>query len=159
VVIEPTPGFAEDARYETVGSIADTSDVDYYPIKSPKTGGPVLTIRVHSLEDAGLVPQVTVLDRKGNPLPLTVLVNGGGGYVVQVSGMPASEDISFGVSGTPNGELFATGNYQLTASFGADAITLPSVASGTLTPASPAVERTLYVALPQLFDFALAVPA
>jgi hypothetical protein len=159
VVIDPMPGFPTATRYKIVGSIADASDVDFYRVRSPKTAGGVITIRVHSLEDAGLIPQVSVLDGNNDPLPLEVLVNGGGEYVAQVSGMPADANITLSVGAAADGGLFNTGNYQLAVGFGSEVISLQSAASGMLTPTAPAVEHTLYVALPQLFDFVLEVPA
>ena len=158
IVLEPTSGFAVGTRYEAVGSIADSADADFYVVTSPDLGNSVMTIRIRSLEASGLKPRVNAFDEDQNPLPLTILVNGAGEYVVQITGVKAESEVTLSVQAVePNG-VFNHGNYQLTVGFGEDAVVLTPVATGTLTAAQPAVERTLYVALPQLFHFALAVP-
>lgn len=158
IVLDPTPGFAMGTRYEAVGSIADSADADFYVVTSPDLVDSVMTIRIRSLEASGLTPRVNAFDEDQNPLPLTILVNGAGEYVVQITGVEAESEVTLSVQAAePNG-VFNHGNYQLTVGFGEDAVTLTQVAAGTLTAAQPAAERILYVALPQLFHFALAVP-
>jgi VCBS repeat-containing protein len=154
--LEPAAGYAPKTRYETTGSVADALDVDNYKLSSPSTGGPFgFTVRIRSLEAAGLIPRVEVLDENRNPLPVQTIVNGAGELVVQVSGVAADSEVTVRVSAQTPGGLFSTGNYRMTASFGADPIVLTPVAAGQLTPSAPLVQTAFHVAQPQLFHFVL----
>jgi hypothetical protein len=158
VKLAPSPGFAANSRYEVVGSIADAEDVDFYRVTAPAAGGSVMTIRVRSLEQAGLIPKVTVLGKNGEELPVNVLVNGRGEFIIQVAGIEARDSVTFSVSSTEEGSSFSTGNYRLLVGFNDELIQPTPIAIGVLTPSQPILETALYVALPQLFHFALAVP-
>ncbi len=117
-----------------------------------------MTIRVRALESDGLMPKVTVLGKNDQVLPATVLINGGGLYVVQVSGVAAHETVTVGVAAADASGLRATGNYRLLVDFNDEPVQLDPVVSGVLSPNEPIQESPLYVALPQLFHFALEVP-
>jgi hypothetical protein len=157
VGLTPTPGFLLGSRYEVVGGIADASDIDFYRVEAPSVGGSVLTIHVRSLETPGLIPRVSVFDGDGQPLATNVLVNGAGEYVVQVVGVEPGSDVILGLEAADPAGLFNSGNYKLAVAFGDDAVTLAPAFAGSITADQPAVEHTLYVALPQLFHFALVV--
>jgi hypothetical protein len=159
IALESTPGFPIGTRYEAVGSISDSSDADFYVVTSPQSGGNVMTIRIRSLEAGGVTPRVEAFAEDHTPLPLTILVNGAGEYVVQVLNVAPDSEVNFGVRAAESTGLFNEGNYQLTVGFGSEAVSLTVAAAGSLDAAHPAAEHALYVALPQLFHFALAVPA
>lgn len=159
VALQPTPGYPIGIRYEAIGSISNPTDADFYVVKSPVTGGGVMTIRIRSLEAGGVTPHVEAFAEDRTPLPLTILVNGAGEYVVQISNVAADSEVTFSVSAAESTGLFNHGNYQLTVGFGSEAVSLTAAATGSLDGAHLAAEHSLYVALPQLFHFALAVPA
>ncbi len=95
IELDSLPSFIADSHYETTGSIADATDVDFYSIKSPQVAGNplnVMTVAVRSLDVAGLIPKLTVLDEDQNPLATEVVVNGGGELVVQVPGIVPQSD-------------------------------------------------------------------
>lgn len=156
LALVPAPGFAPGMRYEAIGSILDGSDVDFYLVESPGVG--VMTVRVQSLEAAGLVPRVAAYDEDNAPLPVRVLVNGGGELVVQIAGMLEEEsEVKLAISAADPGGPFGAGNYKLVVGFGGDEILLEPVAEGTLTGVAPTQNHALHVGLPQLLHFALAV--
>ncbi|MBL9163057.1 MAG: cadherin-like domain-containing protein [Planctomycetaceae bacterium] len=159
VALQPTPGYPIGIRYEAIGSISNHTDTDFYVVKSPVTAGGVMTIRIRSLEAGGVTPRVEAFAEDHTPLPLAILVNGSGEYVVQISNVAADSEVTFGVRAAESTGLFSEGNYQLTVGFGSEAVSLTAAAAGSLDAAHPAAEHALYVALPQLFHFALAVPA
>jgi len=159
VALQPTPGYPIGIRYEAIGSISNPTDADFYVVTSPVAGGDVMTIRIRSLEAGGLTPRVEAFAEDDTQLPLTILVNGAGEYVVQISNVAADSEVTFSVRAAESTGLFNHGNYQLTVGFGNEAVNLTAAATGSLDAAHPAAEHALYVALPQLFHFALAVPA
>jgi hypothetical protein len=158
VKLVPTAGFVLGTRYEAVGGIADASDVDFYRVEAPAVMGGVMTIHVRSLETPGLIPGVSIFDEDRQQLPVNVLVNGAGEYVVQVVGVEPGSDVTFSVEAADPTGLFNSGNYHVAVGFSDDAMTLAPAAAGSITAERPLVEHTLYVALPQLFHFALVVP-
>ena len=159
VELETTPGFVKATRYETIGSIADATDIDYYKLKSPKASvGPldVMTVGVRSLDAGHLLPSIEVLDEDALAVPFAVVVNGGGQLVIQVDGVTPDKDYAIRVAAEDPAGPFSTGNYALEASFGESVATLQSMASGTVGVAVGQTVHTLYVGRPQLFHFSLA---
>jgi hypothetical protein len=159
VRLAESPGFPMMTRYETYASIADASDVDFYRVMSPAASGDVMTVRVRALEQGGLAPKITVYDKNGFELPAIILVNGAGECLVEVANVTPRSNLTISVSSTSRTEFFTTGNYQLSVAFGDKVAELQELADDSLTPAAPIKQTTLYVALPQLFDFGLMVPA
>ncbi len=150
--------FAVGARYELNGSISDAIDRDYYSFKSPASFAAAtgfLTVSVRSTTLGGLVPNIAVTDTDGLALPSETLLNGGGDVILQVSDVQPGDDVVVAVTGGDARGLFATGNYQLTASFQEAAIQLDSFATGTLAPTEFGKAHTFYVGQPQLFQFRL----
>ena len=151
-------GFAESTRYETIGSISDSTDADYYKIKSPEADlGPlsVMSVVVRSLDVGGLVPAVEVLSENGQVIPSQTVVNGGGSVLVQLEGLEAEAEYSIRVSAADSSGLFTSGNYELVATFSSEAVVLDSMAAGLVGGAVGQTEHTLYVGRPLLFHFVL----
>jgi hypothetical protein len=161
IPLESESGFAAPTRFETIGSITDGSDLDFYRIKSPdvESGFSVLTIVVRSLETGTVVPQLTVLDHHKRIVAGKVLANGAGQLVVQISGISPNETYYVMVASADPVGPFASGNYQLTASFGGQATNLQQFAGGALSARSGQNVHTLYVAEPQLLHFLLEASA
>jgi hypothetical protein len=157
VELESENGFASPTRFEIIGSITDDSDQDYYRIRAPETGlgTGVLTIAIRSMEAGTLVPKLAVLDHDRHPVSANVLANGAGQLVVQIADISPDEYYYLKVSAVDPSGPFATGNYQLTASFAEKEEILQPFAAGTLAVTSGQNVHTLYVAEPQLFHFAL----
>jgi hypothetical protein len=149
--------FAAPTRFEATGSIADAADIDFYQIRSPEpaVGAGVLTIAVRTLELGTLVPQIIVIDHDQNVVPSTVLANGDGQLIVQVAGIEADRNYYARVSAADSSGPFASGNYQLTASFGDQATTAQQYVESTLNSGVGHNLHKLYVAEPQLFHFLL----
>jgi hypothetical protein len=156
VTLESESEFASPNRFETIGSITDAVDEDFYRIRSPENGigTSVLTIAIRSLEAGTLVPRITVLDHSRNIVPSTVLANGAGQLIVQII-VSADEDFYVAVSAADPAGPFASGNYQLTASFGEHDAEVQQFAAGTLPVGIGQNVHKLYVAEPQLFHFLL----
>ena len=161
VELDTVHGFVEGTRYETIGSINDSTDADYYGVASPQAAtGPlsVMTLAVRSLDPAGLIPQVSLFDEDLNPIPFTILANGGGDYIVQAVGIAPGDDLLVKVeAGTPGG-LFSTGNYSLVVTFGAVATQFESLELNPLPTIGGGVTQrvhTLHIGEPQLFHFLL----
>jgi hypothetical protein len=155
--------FAIPGRFEKIASISDEHDVDWYRIRAPQASAgqsSVLTITVSSLAAGRLVPKLSVFDHNQQPVAATIIANGGGELVVQVTGIQSDNNYYIEVAADDPHGPFNTGNYQLTASFGGQAANFASFASGTLAVGAGQNVHTLYVATPQLFQFLLqAQPA
>jgi hypothetical protein len=150
--------FATASRFEVVGSISDQTDVDTYRLLSPQVAGAqpsVLTVTVKSLAAGRLVPKLAAYDSSGAILPITILSNGGGELIAQISGIQPEANYSLTVAANDPTGPFNTGNYQLTASFNDQAANFQTFAGGTLAAGTGQNVHTLYVAQPQLFHFLL----
>ena len=71
VQLAPSPGYAQNTHFETVGSISAASDVNLYRIQTPNTQNGqnlVLTATVRALSPNGTVPRIEILDANMNPV-------------------------------------------------------------------------------------------
>jgi hypothetical protein len=161
VQLSPQPGYAQNTRYETVGSIATATDVNLYriqPPNAPSGQGLVLTATVRALSPNGTVPRVTILDRDGAPVNAQVLANGEGTFTIQAANLRSGGNYFLKV--TPNTALAdVSGNYVLDASFGTAAANLSTFASGGLTDSTNQQAYNLYVGESQLMQFVLSASA
>jgi Big-like domain-containing protein len=158
--LETTVGFLKSNRYEVVGSIADETDVDFYQFESPEiTTLPldVLTVLVRSLDAGGLVPQTSLFDSHGLPVPFTIIANGGGDYIIQADGVTAGDDYEIKIEAQNAAGPFNTGNYNLAITFSGQAIQFTPMSAGSVGNGTTQNIHTLFVGQPQLFHFALAV--
>jgi hypothetical protein len=161
VTLAPTPGYALNTHFETVGSIATASDVDLYRIQRPNVPsgqGLVLTATVRSLSPNGTMPRVAILDSNQNPVSAQIIANGDGTFTVQATGLKSSGNFFLRV--VPNGSSTSPlGNYALDAEFGATAANLSTFASGSLTASTAQQSYNLYVGESQLMQFVLSAGA
>jgi hypothetical protein len=161
VQLAPTPGYAQNTRFDTIGSIASASDVNLYriqPPNAPSSQGLVLTATVRALSPNGTVPRVTILDGNLNPVSSQILANGAGTFAVQAVGLKSGGNYFLKV--TPNTvSTDDSGNYALDAQFGTAAANLSTFASGSLTPSTTHESYNLYVGESQLMQFVLSASA
>lgn len=158
VNLTPESDFVDLSRFETIGSISDATDSDFYRVTSPEqlvAPTNVLTVAVRTLSDGKLVPTVRVYDRHNNLLPVTILANGGGELVLQVGGISSEDNYYIEVAANDSSGPFNLGNYELIASFRDEAANFTSFASGTVAANATQNVHSLYVAQPQLFHFLL----
>jgi hypothetical protein len=154
--LSPTKSFNGTSRFEATGSFGAAGDVDVYRVTAPAGGTKVLTVNAWALPGQAALPRVTVLDAAGNPVTARVLVNDGGTYTVQATGLTAGATYFVRAAGAAAGA--ATGNYYLTADFGTVATDVRTFAQGQLA-AGASRTNTLYVGKGQIFHFALAADA
>ncbi|MBL8823223.1 MAG: matrixin family metalloprotease [Planctomycetia bacterium] len=141
--------------FQQIGSLQAQEDVDFYRVRVPRLSSTnlanlVLTITPYTIN--GVMPDVQLLDKQQIPVPLTVLSNGNGVMVLQVTGLRSNNDYYFRLANAPGQS--ATGNYQFQAQFSRSATTLSTLLQGTV-PVSGATS-TLYLARPQLFHLLLS---
>ncbi len=127
--LEPSPGFAEGVRYETLASLSDETDIDFYEIVSPAVGQSVMSIMVEGIDDDPLQADVQVLNEDGQVVAQHYLVRHGGRTVVQVSDV--TNDQAYFVRIASEGTA-GVGNYLMTAISGTSAEQLPPLFSDTL---------------------------
>jgi hypothetical protein len=145
-----------------IASISDATDIDFYGVRSPQNvtaQADVLTVAVRTLSAGQFVPKINAFDRNFNPLPVTILANGGGEVVVQIGGIESDRNYYIEVRANDPAGPFNVGNYQLTASFRDRPANFVTFAAGTLAADATQNVHTLYVAQPQLFHFLLQAAA
>lgn len=149
--LEPLAGQSE-RHFDVQGTLSDTTDVDYYRVKTPATGANwVLTATLTSSRVNAVLPRVLIQDANGVAISSQILANGNGTYTVQASRLPANQSYLLKVF-SPTQQ---TGNYTLFTSFGTTPAVLNTFASGQIASSATPVTGTLYVAEPQLFNFLL----
>lgn len=157
-ILKSDDDFAIASRFDVTGSISDSTDVDTYQLSSPEVAGAplsVLTVTIKSLAAGRLVPKLSAFGSAGNSLQITILANGGGELIAQISGIQADGNYYLAVAADDPAGPFNTGNYQLTASFSDQAANFQTFATGTLDAGTGQNVHTLYVAEPQLFHLLL----
>ena len=156
VILKSDDDFAIASRFDVVGSISDQTDVDMYRVSSPEvTGAPlsVLTVTLKSLAAGRLVPKLSAFDSVGNPIPITILANGGGELVAQITGIQPDNNYYLAVAADDPAGPFNTGNYQLTAAFSDQAANFQTFAASTLDVGTGQNVHTLYVAAAAVVPF------
>ena len=165
-----TPGTATDLRqtsfqsdsryaYATQAAITDPTDVDYYRLRSPQGANgttTVMRVLVWGTQAGGLDPAVTVTDSHGKVIPADVLVNENGSFVLQVPNALPNTDYYVAVRGEHAAAGHAVGGYFLGVEFDKKAVSLPALASGTLSADTRNAFGGLQVTQSQLFHLALS---
>ncbi len=154
-----TPGYAKETHYETFGSVATASDVDFYRIKaaSVSNGQPnVLTVTMTAVAPNGTAAQVALINSDGHVVPARILANGDGVYTIQAENLKSGGNYYLRVSANSSNGLPQTGNYSLVASFGAKSEQLTPFLSDSVATLTTVNSAVLYVAQDQLFQFLLA---
>ena len=161
VPLTPTPGYAQNTHFQTVGSVASSSDVDLYRIQPPNAQNGqslVLTATVRALSPNGTTPRITILDANLNPVSSQILANDGSTFTVQATSFKVKGNFYLQI--TPSGSsIGSVGNYALDADFGTVAANFSSLASGSLTPSTAQQSYSLYVGESQLMQFLLSANA
>jgi hypothetical protein len=159
--LTPSPGYAKNSHYETVGSLSTASDVTLYrfPSADSQNGQSlVLTATVRSLAPNGTVPRVAILDGNMNPISSQILANGDGTFTVQATGLKSGGNYYLRV--TSNGSpTDSAGNYALDAEFGTASAALSTFATGNLAASTPQQSDNFYVGESQLMQFLLSADA
>jgi hypothetical protein len=154
--LDPQVNSAAMLRYQTVASLADATDHDFYTIMSAENNGPQwLTVSVQSLVRNGLIASVVVRDRHGDVVPAEIRASGAGDYVVELAGIESGRQYILDVSSPSTSAAYQSGNYKLTATFHFASAPANQFASGVLTASASLAEQPLYVAQSQLFSFLL----
>jgi hypothetical protein len=168
---QPLPtsaGYGPHSHYAFIGSLANSSEQDYFHIQAPKGSlGTTMTVALSAFSVNGLVPpHVRVLDASYNPVPVQVLVNGDGRFTVQATNLHPGGIYYLQVGsgereteGSGERETEGRGNYFLVVDFHEPATLMTSFASGNLGAGTPQQANTLYVAESQLFQFTLSANA
>lgn len=155
--LRPTTTSNAIRRFEYLASLESAGDADIYLVRAPgNAAGRVLTTNAWVLPGQTALPRIELLDESGAPLPHEVLVNDSGRYTVQAVGLTPGSSYFLKVSAAPRGG--ATGNYLLTADFGAAATQVRTFAEGRLDPGSERTD-TLYIGQAQLFHLILTTEA
>ncbi len=155
--LQPLQGMGRVVRYDFIGSVSSTRDVDHYAILQPAVDSdtaPVITVSVRSLQEKGLIPRVRILGPNRNELASQVIVHGNGEVIVQARGLATGEMYRVEVMADAKSPV-PSGNYSLQVALGGDWMESTLFAQGIVQRSTGTSE--IYVAVPQLFHFALHV--
>jgi hypothetical protein len=155
------PAYRADPRFNNAieANVEDARDVDYYKVTSPVGKARAMVVSVAAARDSLLDPVVTVYDPSGKVLPVDVLVNDGGSYLVQLPATAPGATYFIKVDASSNGGARGTGDYLLGVNFRAAPLGLRLLADSTLTDAHRADSMTLTVSETQVTHFVLAAGA
>jgi hypothetical protein len=158
-----TPGWTTkpDARFDAfaAGRIENTTDVDFYRIRSP--GGWNKPLKLNALvwatRDGRLAPRLDIYDATGQKLPTQLLANENGTFSVEWTAVEPLTTYYAKVSALhPQGSR-GIGSYQFGANFTPGRATaLAEAGRGTADPAGPAPTFPLTVRHNGLMQFRLA---
>jgi Dockerin type I domain/Matrixin len=154
--VEPYVDSALRRSARTIATITATSDKDSYRFRAPKppTGKTFgLLVQVDSLQRERLIPAVDVLDHLNVAVPFEVIVDGNGQVILWVPNTTENQDYTVRIQAGTG--IFATGNYELTATFQEDKPQRNVLVSRDLKGAKTEAQSVWYVARPQLFTLAL----
>src|SRR5262249_22706858 len=147
--LTPKSGLGIRLNYSYMASIADSTDVDYYRVRAPRTAGGApqeMIAVVSSFDFHGLAPRVDVFDKNGLPVAARVIGNEPGFFSVQVPGALSDQDYLIRVSAIAPGGPMSAGNYFVGVNFSPHAtVTVNAVTAGVLTAQSPGLGQTLTV--------------
>jgi hypothetical protein len=144
------------AKFSSLGTIATTTDIDQYKFQV-LTDGQRLTATVRAIDSSGLLPLLTLVDKKGDEFPVTVLANGLGQYTIQSGELQTNRSYYLKVDGLTNSGPYAVGRYKVSMRLGTAAINHKDYASGTLTTSAPSQFFKLELATSQMFQWGVQV--
>ncbi|MFO0942951.1 MAG: hypothetical protein U0930_19615 [Pirellulales bacterium] len=152
ITLKPLAGQTEK-HLSIQGALSDSTDVDFYRVKTPATGSSwVITLSAISTGTNPVQPRIIVEDANSVPLPVEIISNGNGTFSIQAQGLAPNRSFFIKVF-SPSRQV---GNYTLFADFGTKLAELNTFISSQTTSSAPTVSGKLFVAQPQLFNFALA---
>ncbi len=155
-VLTTPPGFVEGTRYEAVGSLASTSDVDVYRIRSSDSPDPLLHLDASPVGSA-LEVGLTLLNTAGETLAESSPRIDGHASLVYSNVAPNTEYF-VRVTRSPTNDA-SEGNYVLLADFGQENVPLEVIAAGTLDSTETEKSGQLHVGTTQLFQLSFSVSA
>jgi hypothetical protein len=153
-------GYASHTHYRAYATLRDTTDKDFYKIRSANITSnqtQTMTVNVRAADpDSGLAPVVSLYDKDKHLINnVPVLVNGDGTFTLQLANAADDQDYFIGVSAATVNGTTGTGLYYLDVDFHSDFVTLDQLASGTLTNLLRTDYETLEVKRDQALYFLL----
>jgi hypothetical protein len=94
-LLATTPGYVEHTYYEVINTLTPSVPVRTYLVQSADLGPDmtnVMTVVVHSPENANTYYRVTILDAQGNPVSTMVLVDDAGRLEVRVPNVHSAQN-------------------------------------------------------------------
>jgi len=145
--------------YTSGGTLSTAAGANYFQVTAPAlpvAGAELLTVTAASTDSNALSPYLTIYDANYNPLPTTVINNGGGTFTVQLPGATAGAVYYVGVSPLPT-STHNVGAYYLAVTFDSNAATaFSSLGGDKLTQTSAVSYQSLAVAQSGVMQFSLA---
>jgi hypothetical protein len=161
ISLTTTPGFALDTRFQAVTPLNDMQGaVDYSFVAPAATGNDplVFTAGLNAAGQGGSTGSLELLNASGTPLPATVLLDAGGVYTIQATGL--TPGATYYLCATPPVGASNRGGYSIVvADFLQTSNIQTTFETNTLSTAAPQHTSTLFVARSQFFQFQLSVPA
>ncbi len=157
-ILDTTNGFAEQSHYSAQASLANSTDQDFYRVKTINHGvgdRTNMNIVLDTVERNGLIPDVQVFDRNFNLVRTAILINSNGQLSVQARSIEIDRDYYIRVVANDASPAFIEGNYRLDIDFAESGVSFQRFAAGTLTVEDSLQEHTLHVAQSQILHINL----
>jgi len=148
-ILETSPGFADNTRYQAYGSFTNATDVDQYRLEAASDSLSVMTVRVRGIGGQPLAANLALVASNGVESSGIVLVNDGNDLVVQYANVDAGADYTLRLGPQASGVT----NYELTVSFTDEPVELTPIGNDELTPNDPMDLHTLRVTEHQIMHF------
>jgi hypothetical protein len=150
-----------DQHYQGVGSFSYANDADVYSFKTPSTitSDNTLTVNLHTMEAARIVPKVVIQNANRTWLPSNILVNGNGQLVLQVTNIQPNQTYYLRATADVSSDQYTLGNYQFWVRFDQQLQLLSTLGQGTLSATSATSssrKHALYVAETNMLHLALS---
>lgn len=149
------PGNPNPNALTAQATLSDTTDVDYYALKTPNaTGRSVMTVTVRAVGANGIAFKPVLLDGNNQLVPTTIVANGNNTYTIQATGLAPKRNMFIRVASPGR-----TGNYALDVQFVSAPAEMDTFLTGTVPNATSTLSGKLYVARTQLMNFVLDAPS
>jgi len=145
-------------RYAAAGQVFDSTDNDFYelsPVDEEFEQANRLTISVRATIPGTLIPAASIRNADGEIIESNVLSNANGELIIQAEADPREVHFVEVKAANPTG-TYATGSYELVATFGTREVALNRIAKGTLKPDHATHAEVLHVSETRLVHFILA---
>ena len=154
-VVQAT-NLSSTSRFFRVGNISTATDIDLYKFRVAQEGQR-LTASVRAIDSSVLLPALTLVDKKGDEYPVTVLANGMGLYTIQTAGLQANRSYYLKVDGLTDSGPYAVGRYNVSMRLGTEVVNHKDYATGTLTTSTPSQFFKFELETTQMFQWAVQI--
>lgn len=156
-MLQTSPGFSANSRYEAVGSLSSATDRDFYTLQAPQTIAGPFSVVLTPLGSSPVSADLFVMNSAGDRVAARVLKSPDGSIQVQISQPVASETYLVCIRASQDATV-TKGNYLLTADFATASTDAKTVLQDTVSVGEQSAIRLTSIRS-QFFRFELNAAA